>query len=244
MTDEKTNENEQAQLRKIIAFQKVVLGIFLKWKWLFLLLFLLLGALFMNYFRVKALTSVSRFEASTRLLFNPRKVAKIESLTEQQLLSILDRPSLKRKIAEHVEMSIEEKKCLSKDVVITQERHPPNLFTLTVASQTENGAAQKANAYAEILIEEYVAYRTTDLENRRVSIAARRKTLLDQLERLDHAVLGGLQVALDLVPALVLHAEDDGQGELGEDDPDEDERDHHRDELVKIRDEQRDAAAF
>ena len=52
MTDEKTNENEQAQLRKIIAFQKVVLGIFLKWKWLFLLLFLLLGAVFMNYFRV------------------------------------------------------------------------------------------------------------------------------------------------------------------------------------------------
>ena len=185
MTDEKVNENEQAQLRKIIAFQKVVLGIFLKWKWLFLLLFLLLGALFMNYFRVKALTSVSRFEASTRLLFNPRKVAKIESLTEQQLLSILDRPSLKRKIAEHVEMSIEEKKCLSKDVVITQERHPPNLFTLTVASQTENGAAQKANAYAEILVEEYVAYRTTDLENRRISIASRRKTLLDQLSAIE-----------------------------------------------------------
>ena len=185
MTDEKTNENEQAQLRKIIAFQKVVLGIFLKWKWLFLLLFLLLGAVFMNYFRVKALTSVSRFEATTRLLFNPRKVAKIESLTEQQLLSILDRPSLKRKIAEHVEMSVAEKQCLTKDVVITQERHPPNLFTLTVASKTENGAAQKANTYAEILVEEYVAYRTTDLENRRTSIASRRKTLLDQLSAIE-----------------------------------------------------------
>ena len=65
--------------------------------------------------------------------------------------------------------------------MIEQERHPPNVFTLTVASQTENGAVQKANAYADLLVEEYVAYRTTDLENRRTSIASRRKTLLDQL---------------------------------------------------------------
>ena len=185
MTDDKVNENEQAQLRKIISFQKVALGIFLKWKWLFLLLFLLLGAAFTNYLRIRALTSVSRFEASTRLLFNPKKMPKIESLTEQQLLSILDRPSLKRKIAEHIEMSVEERQCLTKDVEVVQERHPPNVFTLTVASQTENGAAQKANAYAEILIEEYVGYRTTDLENRRVSIAARRKTLLDQLSAIE-----------------------------------------------------------
>ena len=185
MTDETTTENEQAQLRKIIAFQKVALCIFLKWKWWFLLLFLLLGAAFLNHLRVKSLTSVSRFEASTRLLFNPRKMPKIEILTEQQLLSILDRSSLKRKIAEHVEMPIQEKQCLLQDVVIEQERHPPNLFTLTVASQTENGAVQKANAYAEILTEAYVAYRTTDLENRRISIASRRKTLLDQLAAIE-----------------------------------------------------------
>lgn len=185
MTDEMTNENEQAQLRKIIAFQKVALGIFLKWKWLFLLLFLLLGAVFLNHLRVKSLTSVSRFEAATRLLFNPRKIPKIEILTEQQLLSILDLSSLKRKVAEHVEMSVLEKQCLSTDVVITQERRPPNLFTLTAASQTENGAVQKANAYAEILIEAYVAYRTTDLENRRIAIAAQRKTLLDQLAAIE-----------------------------------------------------------
>ncbi len=180
MTDETINENEQAQLRKIIAFQKVALGIILKWKWLFLLLILLLGAVFLNYFRVKSQRSVSRFESSTRLLFRPRKIPKIEILTEQQLLSILDRSSLKRKVAEQVEMSEEEKQCLSKDVVLAQERNPPDLFTLTVASQTENGAVQKANAYAEILVEAYVAYRTTDLENRRIAIAAQRKTLLDQ----------------------------------------------------------------
>ena len=185
MSDEETNENEQAQLRKIIAFQKVALGIVIKWKWLFLLLLLLLGAAFLGYLRIRALTSVSRFEVSTRLLFNPRKVAKIESLTEQQIMSILDRPSLKRKIAERVEMSLAEKQCLSKDVTIEQERHPPNLFTLTVASQTENGVVQKANAYAEILVDEYVAYRTTDLENRRTSVASRRKTLLDQLSAIE-----------------------------------------------------------
>ncbi len=185
MTEETINENEQAQLRRIVAFQKVVLGIFLKWKWLLLLLFVLLGTAFVGHLYIRASTSVSRFESSTRLIFNPRKVPKIESLTEQQLLSILDRPSLKRRIAEHVEMTLAERECLSKDVLIEQERHPPNVFTLTVASQTENGAAQKANAYADILVEEYVSYRTTDLENRRTSIASRRKTLLDQLSAIE-----------------------------------------------------------
>ena len=49
MTDETINENEQAQLRRIVAFQKVVLGIFLKWKWLLLLLFVLLGTAFHDF---------------------------------------------------------------------------------------------------------------------------------------------------------------------------------------------------
>lgn len=115
-----------------------------------------------------------------RQLFNPRKIPKIEILTEQQLPSILDLSSLKRKIAEHVERPVPERQCLSKDMVITQELQPPNLFKLIEASQTENGAVQKANVYAEILIEAYITYRTTDLENKRTSVALRRKTLLDR----------------------------------------------------------------
>ena len=185
MADEEMSESEQAQLRKVIAFQKVSLGIALKWKWLFLLLILLLGTTFTSYLRFKATTSVARFEAVTRLLFNPRKVARIENLTDRQLMSILNRPSLKRKIADQVEMPVQEKQCLVKDVEIVQERHPSNLFSLNVASQSEKGAAQKANAYAEILIEEYVAYRTADLESWRASVASRRKTLLDQLAAIE-----------------------------------------------------------
>ena len=149
MADEEMNEAERAQLRRIMAFQRVALGIVLKWKWLFLLLILLLGTTFTSYLRFKAATSVARYEAVTRLLFNPRKVAKIENLTDRQLMSVLNRPSLKRKIADQVEMPILERQCLTKDVELVQERHPPNLFSLNVASQSEKGAAQKANAYAE-----------------------------------------------------------------------------------------------
>ena len=65
MTDEETNENEQAQLRKIIAFQKVAFGIVLKWKWLFLLLVVMLSATFLSYFHFKSVNSVSRYESST-----------------------------------------------------------------------------------------------------------------------------------------------------------------------------------
>ena len=185
MAEEEINEVEQAQLRKIIAFQKVLLGIVLKWTWLFLLVLVLVGASLATVLRIKAAKSVDRFEARTRLLYNPRKVVNVENLTDKQLMSILNRRSLKRKIADKVEMPILEKQCLTKDVDIVQERHPPNLFTLSVFSQSENGAAQKVNAYAEILIEEYVAYRTTDLENWRTSIASRRKTVLDKLAAIE-----------------------------------------------------------
>ena len=185
MADEEMSEFERVQLKRIMAFQKVSLVIALKWKWLFLLLIVLLGVTFASYLRFKASVSVARYEAVTRLLFNPRKVAKIENISDRQLMSILDRPSLKRRIVDHVEMPVEERECLLKDVEIVHERHPSNLFSLKVASKSENGAAQKANAYAEILIEEYVAYRTADLENWRASVASRRKTVLDQLAAIE-----------------------------------------------------------
>ena len=181
MVDEGMEEAERAQLRRYIAVQKVAWGIVCKWLWLVLILLPLLGGGFTAWLMFKSKTSATRFEATTRLLFNPQKVSKLDNLSDKQLLSIIDRGSLKSRVHERLERTAPPGERLDGDMTIKQERHPPNLFTLTAEGATQKIATQKANAYAEVLVDEYVAYRTVDLENRRGSIEARRKTLMDQL---------------------------------------------------------------
>jgi len=185
MAEEKMSESEKAQMRRFMAIQKVALGIILKWKWLFILAILTFGGLFTLVLVHRATISVKRYDATTRLMYNPRRVAKIEPISDKQLMSILERKSLKRRIAERVKMPRAEAECLGQDVTITQERRPTNLFTLTTASQSMKNAVLKANTYAEILINEYVSYRKRDLENWRTSVAVRHKELVEQLSEIE-----------------------------------------------------------
>ncbi len=188
MVDEELVDAERAQLRRYLTLQKVAWGIVCKWKWLFLLSLLLLGGGFTAWLRFKSATGMARFEATTRMLFSPQKVAKLENISDRQLLSVIERSSLKFRVGERLGLSAGETSRLRDDMVIKQERHPSNLFTLTAEAPTLKGAVQKANTYAEILTEEYVAYRTVDLENRRGSIEARRKTFMDQLAENESAM--------------------------------------------------------
>ena len=185
MAEETMSESEKAQMRRFMVVQKVALGIILKWKWLFILALLALGGLFTMFLVHRASISVKRYDAVTRLIYSPRRVAKIEPISDKQLMSILERRSLKRRIAEFVKMPRAEAECLVQDVAIVQERRPTNIYTLTTASQTMKNAVLKANTYAEILIEEYVAYRTKDLENWRTSVADRHKALMEQLSEIE-----------------------------------------------------------
>ena len=157
----------------------------MKWKWLFVLTLISAGACSTAYLMHRGAKSVKRFTTMTRLLYNPRKVAKIEPMSDKQLMSILDRTTLKFKIADMVPMSDMEKSCLKKDVEIVQERRPSNLFTLNISSQSQKTAVMKANAYAEILIDEYVKYRKKDLDNWRQSVSNRHKLLMEQLSEIE-----------------------------------------------------------
>ena len=185
MAEETMSESEKAQMRQFMAVQKVAFGIILKWKWFFVLSILALGGTFALFLGHRATISVKRYEATTRLMYNPRRVAKIEPISDKQLMSILERRSLKRRIADIVKMPRAEVECLTQDVTIMQERRPTNLYTLTTASQTMKNAVLKANTYAEILIGEYVAYRTKDLDNWRTSVAVRHKELMEQLSEVE-----------------------------------------------------------
>jgi len=174
-------EEEQARMRSLIAFQKVTLSIALRWWPLFMAVFIALAAVFSLVLWMRGSESVKRYEATTRLMFSPKKISRIDPLGDKQLMTVLERPSLKRRVAERVEMDEMERMCLSSDMKIEQGKRQGNLFILTAASKTRKGAFAKANAYADILIEEYVAYRSKDLENWRRSLEDRRKGLVDKL---------------------------------------------------------------
>lgn len=181
MIEEAISESEKAQMRRILTIQKVAWEIFLKWKWLFLLLFLLAGGAFVTWFMFKSATSLSRFEAKTRLLFSPQKVAKIDTISDRQLMSIIERPSLKTRVGDRLGIPESKRGAMAGDMEIAQERRPTNLYTLTAAAPSRKEAVDRANAYAEVLIDEYVAYRSVDLENKRASIDARKRSIQEQL---------------------------------------------------------------
>ena len=184
MTEELTEE-EQARLRGLMTFQKVVLGIALRWLPLFVLVFFAFLALFSTFFWVRGSKSVKRYEAKTRLMFSPKKVSRIDPLGDKQLMTILERASLKRRVQDRVDMDMSERMCLTADMKIEQGRKQNSLFILTAASKTRKGAYAKVNAYADILIDEYVEYRSKDLDNWKQSLEARRKDLMDKISDID-----------------------------------------------------------
>ena len=185
MQEEELTEEERARLRGLIAFQKVVLGIALRWWWLFVVVFLALLALFSSFLWMRGSRSVKRFETTTRLLYSPKKVSRVDTLGDKQLMTILERASLKRRVQEHVDMELMERMCLTVDMKIEQSRRQSNLFTLTAASKTRKGAYAKVNAYADILIDEYVEYRSKDLETWRQSLENRRKEHMEKIADID-----------------------------------------------------------
>ena len=104
MKDDLT-ESERERLRRLVVLQKLAGIILLKWTWLLLLAFVALAVGF-SLFVVKHYSkSIHRFDANTQLLYNPRQVARIQNVSDKQLMSILDRVSIKRKIGDRIEMS-------------------------------------------------------------------------------------------------------------------------------------------
>lgn len=185
MEDGAILDKEQEQMRRLVALQKVVGLILKKWSGLLLAVFVSLALGFSAFLVAHFAKSGHRFDASTQLLFNPRQVAKIQNMSEKQLITILDRASLKRKVADRLEMDRGEKECLGIDLEVVQERRPSNLFTLTARAPTWKGAIEKVNAYAEALIDGYADYRRQDLETWRVSLDQRKTNLQAQIAELE-----------------------------------------------------------
>lgn len=183
--EDQLSEAEREQMRKFVALQKIAGCILRKWTGLLVVAFLAMTAAFSVVLVWHYAYSGHRFNAKTRLLYNPRKALRIDNMSDKQLLSVLERQSLKRRVGTRLPLGSDEKACLTIDLEIVQERKPTNLFTLKANAPTWVGAVKKVNTYAEILIEEYVAYRARDLENLKSSIQVRKDRLQGHIAEIE-----------------------------------------------------------
>ena len=183
--EEGLTESEVEQMRRFAALHRVAKGILAKWFWHLTTTFVVAFIGLSGFLVWRSAKSVHRFSAETKLLYNPRKVEKFDTMADKQLMSVIDRKSLKRKVGESVKMPLSEKQCLTLDMDVKQSKKPENIFTLSAQSGSWKGAVEKVNAYAQILIDEYVAYRTRDLEMQRESIELRRVNLQKQIAEIE-----------------------------------------------------------
>ena len=183
--EEELTQSEIDQMRKFATLQKVALCILRKWLWLFIVIFSVAAVVFSVFLVRHTAKSGHRFVTTTQLLYNPRQVAHIQNMSDKQLMSIIDRKSIKRRVGDVMLMERSEKECLTIDLEVKQEKHPSNLFTLTATGPTLAQAARKVNSYAELIIGEYVSYRTRDLDNWRGSLNVRRETLQKQISEVE-----------------------------------------------------------
>lgn len=179
------SESEREQLRRLSLLQKVAGLILQKWAGLLVGVFAVLAVSFSWYLVRHTATSGHRFKAVASLMYVPRQVTGVQNMSDKQLMSVLSRRSVKRRVGAEIPMSRDELECLTIDLDIVQERHPSNIFTLTARAPSRANAVEKVNTYAALLIKEYVSYRTIDLENWRESIVVRKQSLQHQVAELE-----------------------------------------------------------
>ena len=178
---EELTEKEREQMRKLVALQKVAWIVLRKWVWVLTGGFVCLFAGFSLFLVLHYAKSGSRFSATTQLLYSPRQISRIQNVSDKQLMSILERNSIKRKVGVRLGLGLEEQARLGYDLEIRQERNLSNLFTLTAYSPSWKGAVKKVNAFADVLVESYVDYRMHDLEGWKETVEIRKKTVQNQI---------------------------------------------------------------
>ena len=185
MLEEEVSLIERDQVRRLITLQKILLEIFRKWFWVLVIVFFGLLAGFSYFLIDHSAHSIRRFSASVRMLYTPRSTASVHAINERELLGILDRPSLKRKVGTILSLSDMERMCLLTDLIIQQDRKRANFFMLTASAPLRKAADKKVNTYAEVLISEYAAYRSNDLKKWYESLEQRKQSLQERIAALD-----------------------------------------------------------
>lgn len=187
MVMDEMTAREREQLQRFETFRRLACAILLRRFWVpvvaFALAFLAFDAVLLDRAR-----RADRFEARAVLLYHPRTAERVRALDRKDLFQILFRPTLKDALAARLSGAAATdalRQRLRQTVEFRQERDSPNAFNVVVRAESEAAAVARANAFAELCLKEYAAYRTADLRRWMETIDEQRKKLQGRLEELD-----------------------------------------------------------
>lgn len=186
MNDRKEElDAEELRLRRLNALWGVAQIIARRWLWAFLAALVVVSGALTALLARRAARSCERAVVTTKLQFYPKSAAKIPALDAKQVLQILTRAALVRSYIEEAGLVGVERLRAWIDLSVEQNRWDPRLFEITTKASTEARAVEKANAFADVCLKEYEAYRRAELEKWLTTIGARRQELTDQIAQVD-----------------------------------------------------------
>ena len=176
---------EELRLRRLNALRGIAQIIARRWLWAFLAALVVVSGALTALLARRTARSCERAVVTTKLQFYPKSAAKIPALDAKQVLQILTRAALVRTYIEEAGLVGVERLRAWIDLSIEQNRWDPRLFEITTKASTEARAVEKANAFADVCLKEYEAYRRAELEKWLTTIGARRQELTDQIAQVD-----------------------------------------------------------
>lgn len=197
--DEMT-EKEREQLQRFETLRRLACAVLLRRLWAPLLVGVLAFAALCGVLYRRALAA-DRFEARAVFLFHPRATEHIKALEAKEVFQILFRRTLKDGLAERLMgegASDAFRRRLYRTVEFRPEGSDPNIFNALVRAPTAQAAIERANAFAEVCLKAYAAYREADLGRWTETTEARRRELLARLDALakeEEALDRGARVA-------------------------------------------------
>lgn len=176
---------EQEQMRKLMTFRKIAQGIVGKYLVLLGIVLAIAFAVVLTLIVRRVRNSPERYEASTTLVFAPKSASRIKPMEPQEALHVITRYTMFKKLADALQLTPGERARLASDIEVAPERGQRSLFSIKALGATEAIAVRKINAFADLCIREYSAYRTADLENWLETILLRKREVQEMLEKND-----------------------------------------------------------
>lgn len=187
MNDREINpqEAERERMLQFELYRKLCVAILLKWWWAVLLLVVGTAAVLAVMFEIRFLESGERYETETGLFFFPKEMKFYSTMTLKQALELFARSTLRKQVADRLNLSGRERATLGGRMEISSERSRPNLIRISVKAATVESAVLLANTVADVCCDEYVEFRSRDLRSRLDTLLDRKAELLRSLDRCD-----------------------------------------------------------
>lgn len=156
-------DSEQVQLEKMNKLLKLTQCILLRHSLLLIVLFVAGVVALTLLFRWRGAKSPTRFSAELELLYQPKEITPFKAIDDNAMLQLLARNLVTDK-TDKILRSNGFSTLDRTSITIQRQRNQNHLFRITATASTAEEAILKANAFADVCIDEYREFRLADLQ--------------------------------------------------------------------------------